>query len=28
MINKFKNFELIKEEAAPRLPIKEEYWTK
>ena len=24
MINRFKNFDLIKEEAAPRLPIKEE----
>lgn len=28
MINRFKNFTLIKEEAAPRLPVKEEYWTK
>jgi len=28
MINRFKNFDLIKEEAAPRLPIKEDYWTR
>ena len=28
MINRFKNFTLIKEEAAPRLPVKEEYWAK
>ena len=28
MINKFKNFSLIKEEAAPRLPVKDEYWLK
>jgi hypothetical protein len=28
MINKFNNFSLIQEEAAPRLPVKEEYWIK
>jgi hypothetical protein len=28
MINRFENFTLIKEEAAPRLPVKEEYWIK
>ena len=27
-INKFNNFNLIKEEAAPRLPKSEEYWLK
>ena len=27
-INKFKQFSLIKEEAAPRLPVKEDYWIK
>ena len=28
MINRFNKFSLIQEEAAPRLPIKEEYWLK
>ena len=28
MINKFDNFSLIQEEAAPRLPVKEDYWLK
>lgn len=27
-INNFKQFSLIKEEASPRLPVKEEYWLK